>query len=193
MIAFLICRDRVTGLLNESTLMLIIIFSETTESVYSQPNPNLSAETLSIKCKQLFKKFGKFYGHFLQFFSLFFLPELARFALASSRAAELDQFVTCMVIQFLQTSWRCATLHRTLTTLPWRVSLWQTPIRHGWQLPFTLNHSSVYRDHSPSCLDPAEWRIRAQSGSRGILGSMLNMGCERLFILSQPSGKVLPI
>lgn len=68
-----------------------------------------------------------------------------------------------------------------------------TPIRHGWQLPLTLNHSSVYQDHSPSCLDPAEWRIRAQSGSRGILGSMLNMGRKRLFIFSQPTGKVLPI
>jgi len=43
MIAFLIRRDSVTGLLNESTLMLIIILCETTESVYSQPNPNLSA------------------------------------------------------------------------------------------------------------------------------------------------------
>jgi len=113
--------------------------------------------------------------------------------LARSRSAESDQFVTCMVIQFLQTSWRCVTLHRPLTTLPWRLSLWQTPIRHGWQLPLTLNHSSVYQDHSPSCLDPAEWKIRAQSGSRGILGSMLNMARERLFIFSQPSGKVLPI
>jgi len=36
MIAFLIRRDSVTGLLNESTLMLIIILCETTESVYSQ-------------------------------------------------------------------------------------------------------------------------------------------------------------
>lgn len=35
MIAFLILRDSVTGPLNESTLMLIIILRETTKSVFT--------------------------------------------------------------------------------------------------------------------------------------------------------------
>lgn len=90
------------------------------------------------------------------------------FTLAGNRAVEW------LVIQFLQTSWRCATLHRPPTSPPRRASLWQTAIRHAWQLPVTLKH-----------LPPS------QAEPRGILGSMLNTDCERMFILSQASGEVL--